>query len=85
MSMIEPLFGEGYQVVQLFVNPSDSGHTAVARNRTYIFIFPQSRTDYILDAPELYARISHEIQKVSSTMGRDYMVSCRNACWTTWI
>ena len=77
MTMLEDLFGSGYQFVPLRVEPADAGHRAVGRLRTYIYIFPVARTAYLHDAFDLYSRISRAITKVVATQGRDYMVACR--------
>ncbi|CAE7660258.1 unnamed protein product, partial [Symbiodinium necroappetens] len=75
MSMLETLFGSGYQMEQLFVDPADLGHTAVARHRTYIYIWPKHLTEYLHDVHELYAKISQKIGKVVRTRASDYMVT----------
>ena len=38
MRMMKKLYSKHYDIVQLFVSPSDSGHSGVSRDRTYLLM-----------------------------------------------
>ena len=73
--MIEALFGPGYQIIQLFVEPSHAGHGGIARRRTYMFILDTSQAEYLFDVHEIYRDITARIMKTVQTEPKDYLVS----------
>ena len=64
-----------YMAYQIFLNPSDFGHTGIARKRSFIFLIHTERVDYVVDLYDLANQISRQICKVAYTQPQDYMVS----------
>lgn len=54
MAMITKLYGSHYDIEQLFVSPSDSGHDGVARERTYLILSLRKSVCKAYDVKALY-------------------------------
>ena len=54
MNMITKLYGRHYAIKQLFVEPTHTGHAAVARDRTYLILTLKSRVVEIHNVNKVY-------------------------------
>ncbi|CAE8599714.1 unnamed protein product, partial [Polarella glacialis] len=75
LRVIKIILGDDYVFYQLFVEPSDAGHGGIGRKRTYVFCLHRANGVYLHDVFDMYAEITHEIQKVVSTKPGNYMVA----------
>lgn len=65
-----------YFLYQLMVSPEDIGHTAVARNRTYIYCCHSETGVYLFDVHDMYNRVKRHMAKSGvQTACADYFVS----------
>jgi hypothetical protein len=69
------VIGSDYHFVQLIVDAEDSGHSGVARERTYIMCWRKLRTTILNDPVELYNAITADVKKCVSTKPSDYYVA----------
>lgn len=74
MQTVLRLLGPDYHMIQLFVDPSDAGHTGVSRQRTYVFFYNHRKVEYCHDLFDLYALVSSRIQEAVSTCPKDYLI-----------
>ena len=75
--MIHLMYGRYYDIRQLFVNPSDQGHTAVARERTYLILFWRGVVRQLYDPVKLYDEVSAFIREHVATRPRDYLIGTK--------
>lgn len=54
MRMIHKLYGLHYFIEQLMVSPEDVGHSAVARDRTYLILWHKKKVVKMYDPQVLY-------------------------------
>ena len=54
MTMIHKLYSRHYDIAQLFVSPSDTGHDAVARERTYLILTLRAAVQRVHDVTTVY-------------------------------
>ncbi|CAE8628110.1 unnamed protein product [Polarella glacialis] len=71
--MIEFLFADEYDIHQLWVKTHDSGHSGVARFRTYLILNRRSATACNFDPEQLYKIIADRITAAVQTSPRDYI------------
>ena len=64
-----------YDIYPLRVGPEDVGHTAVRRERVYVFCCHHETGEYQYDLYQLYDMIKKSIGEVASTRCRDYFIS----------
>ena len=64
-----------YDLHQLFVDCEDVGHSAVRRERTYIYACHRETGSYNHDVHELYKEITDKIKAAVTTRCRDYFVA----------
>ncbi|CAE7232731.1 unnamed protein product [Symbiodinium sp. CCMP2592] len=77
MQMIMLLYGRYYDIQQLWVSPSDQGHSAVARDRTYLILARRGLVEQVHDPRLVYQQVSDSIRARVSTRPRDYFVATR--------
>ena len=54
MRMIKKLYARHYDIKQLFVSPSDSGHSGVSRDRTYLIMNLRAKVRMVADPIKEY-------------------------------
>jgi len=54
MLMIQKLYGKHYEIIPLYVAPSDQGHTGVARDRVYVILWLRDKVVMTADPKKLY-------------------------------
>ncbi|CAE7241358.1 unnamed protein product [Symbiodinium necroappetens] len=75
MKAMNHLLGHDYILIQLFVSPSDTGHTGVNRPRTYIFCSHKKTCRYLYCIHEAYKQVVAMLTSHISTSPRDYLTS----------
>ncbi|CAE7811005.1 unnamed protein product [Symbiodinium sp. CCMP2592] len=78
MHMIRLLYGRYYDIQQLWVTPSDQGHAAVARARTYLILARLGQVEQVHDPSFVYDQVTDNIKARVQTRPRDYFVATRN-------
>eukprot|EP00438_Fugacium_kawagutii_P023382 Skav217039 [mRNA] locus=scaffold3292:28403:29146:+ [translate_table: standard] len=67
--------GPDYEFFQLFCEPSDVGHAACARHRTYVIGAHQELTQVLHDPWELQEVIKRQVAKHAFTHPSDYLIA----------
>ncbi|CAE8625921.1 unnamed protein product [Polarella glacialis] len=78
MGMIEDNYGDSYDLYQLFMSPSDSGHAGSSRYRTYVICAHTERTVCLHDPFMLQAVISRKVSSNVATRPSDYLVATQH-------
>ena len=71
MQMVEEIHPE-YDLYQMFLSPSDTGHDGTARERTYVIASHTEKTSCKQDPHDLRDAISKKMQKKVKTQAKDY-------------
>ena len=69
------LLEDDYLVMQLFVEPSDTGHHGIQRKRTFIYCSHRVTGRYLFDIHEAYNYIKEKLSMHIRTRPRDYLVA----------
>ena len=75
LSVLQELLEEDYLLIQIFVKPSDIGHSGISRHRTYIYCVHRETCRYLVDVHEAYKVLCKVLKKRVSTKPRDYLVA----------
>ena len=75
MDMMADFHGPDYEFCQLFCGPSDVGHSACSRERTYVVGSHQERTSMLHDPWEVQENMRKEIMKRAFTYPSDYLIA----------